>query len=235
MGTPWGEEVTDAVAQSVFAVLPGELVAELTRDAVLRDVPAGTTTHRDDDPPFADLVVGGLIRAYLASPSGRTMTARYCRKGALMGIATLFSEANPSAHGSTTALVDSRVLGLQPATVRRLAEDLRVARALLTETSDRVMTFIEQLELSSFGSLRQRLARHLLDVASEQQQGSLLVARLSQEDLAGAIGTVREVVVRILHDLREQGMVRTGRDGVVLLDPSRLYAETYASRRKMEI
>jgi CRP/FNR family transcriptional regulator len=227
MWVRWGQEVVDAVACSALHVLPSNVTAELTHDAILRDVPAGTTTHRDDDPPFAELVAKGLIRAYLASPSGRTLTARYCRKGALMGIATLFSERRPRAHGTTTALVDSRVLALQPTTVRRLAGDPQVARALLNETSERVMEFIEELEINSFGSLRQRLVRHLLDIAADQQQGARLVASLSQEELAGAIGTVREIVVRILRDLREEGLVQTGREGIVLLDPARLHDETY--------
>src|SRR5919204_4837659 len=126
----WDHDVVDAIACSALRILPSELLDELTHDAFLRDVPAGTTTHRDGEPPFAELVVSGLIRAYLASPSGRTLTARYCRKGALMGIATLFSERRPRAHGTTTALVDSRVLALQPTTVRRLAGDPQVARAL---------------------------------------------------------------------------------------------------------
>ncbi len=196
----WDRDVIDAVACSALRILPNDLVTELTSDAILRDTPAGTTTHRDDEPPFAELVVSGLIRAYLVAPSGRTMTARYCRKGALMGIATLFSQSTPRAHGTTTALVDSRVLGLQPATIRRLAGDARVTRALLNETSERVMEFIEELEINSFGSLRQRLVRHLLDIAADQQQGRRLVARVSQGELAGTIGTVREIVVRILRD-----------------------------------
>jgi CRP/FNR family transcriptional regulator len=49
--------------------------------------------------------------------------------------------------------------------------------------------------------------------------------------LADAVGSVREVVVRILHDLRDEGVVRTGRGNVQLLDPARLDAETYGHRR----
>jgi hypothetical protein len=52
---------------------------------------------------------------------------------------------------------------LSPETVRALAEhDIRVTRALLRETSARVAEYINELETSAFGSLRQRLARHLL-------------------------------------------------------------------------
>jgi CRP/FNR family transcriptional regulator len=205
------------------------VINRLIDGAVLGDVPAGKATHEEGDPPFAELVVRGLIRGYVSAPNGRTMSIRYCRPGALMGIATLFNERNPRAHGNTTALVDSRILKLHPAVVRELAErDIRVTGALLRETSARVAEYIKEVEASSFASIRQRLARHLLDIAAEQQVGQRLAARASQQELAGAVGTVREVVVRILRDMRIEGLVRTSRSGVELLDPARLDAQTYA-------
>ena len=45
--------------------------------------------------------------------------------------------------------------------------------------------------------------------------------------IADAGGTSREVVVRVLRDLRVAGLVETGRDGVVLLAPERLHEESW--------
>jgi CRP/FNR family cyclic AMP-dependent transcriptional regulator len=97
-----------------------------------------------------------------------------------------------------------------------------VAQALLTETSDRVMSFVAEFSGHAFANVRQRIARHLLDLASDQQRPGLLVAPISQQELADAVGTVREVVVRVLRELRGVGVVQTGRDGIVILDPERL-------------
>jgi hypothetical protein len=38
---------------------------------------------------------------------------------------------------------------------------------------------------------------------------------------------VREYVVRVLRDLREEGLVTTGHDGIEIDDPERLAAEAY--------
>lgn len=223
-----GPDVLDAIGRSSLRVLPHDAIGRLTAGAVLRDIAAGITTHREGDQPFAELVVDGLVRAYVSDPNGRTMTIRYCRAGALMGTGTLFNATDQRARGNLTTLVDSRLLTLQPATVRLLvAEDIRVTRALLGETSARVADYINELQASSFASLRQRLARHLLDMAAEQHQGGRLVARVNQAELAGAVGTVREIVVRILRDMRNEGLLRTRRGSVELLDPMRLEAETY--------
>ena len=52
-----------------------------------------------------------------------------------------------------------------------------------------------------------------------------LIAPVTQAELADAVGTSREVVVRILRDLREAELVETGRDGIVLAVPERLIEE----------
>jgi CRP/FNR family cyclic AMP-dependent transcriptional regulator len=123
------------------------------------------------------------------------------------------------------ALSDSELLRLRAATVRGLADrDVRVARALLDETSERVLSFVAELSGNAFATVRERLARHLLDLASERQRGPALIAPLTQQELADAIGTVREVVVRVLRELREEGVVRTGRYGIVINDPEQLFS-----------
>lgn len=75
--------------------------------------------------------------------------------------------------------------------------------------------------------MRQRVARHLLDLATATQTGRDLTVTISQQELADAVGSVREVVVRVLRELREQGQIETRRNGIVLLDPQRLAAEAY--------
>jgi CRP/FNR family transcriptional regulator, cyclic AMP receptor protein len=158
------------------------------------------------------------------------LTVRYCRRGALMGAATLYAEAvRPF---TLQALTDAGLLRLDPARVVWLARrDARVANALLAETSERVMTFIAAFSGHAFGTVRQRIAQHLLDLAALDTRSEELAASVSQQELADAAGTVREVVVRILRELRTQGCVRTRRDGIVIVDPERLSAIAAAQER----
>jgi hypothetical protein len=41
------------------------------------------------------------------------------------------------------------------------------------------------------------------------------------------VGSVREVVVRVLGDLRREGIVATGTGGIRILDPDRLAADVF--------
>jgi CRP/FNR family transcriptional regulator len=52
---------------------------------------------------------------------------------------------------------------------------------------------------------------------------------ISQQELADAVGSVREVVARTLRELRVEGIVATSTDSVVILDAQRLYEETWSS------
>ena len=49
-------------------------------------------------------------------------------------------------------------------------------------------------------------------------------ARVTQQALADGVGTVREVVARILRDFREEGIVDTTPGHIRILDPARLAA-----------
>ena len=176
--------------------------------------------HEGKDSHF-ELVLAGLVRVQVSAADGRTMTVRYCRPGALLGAATLYAEI--SRPFDIQALSDSELLSFSPTIVRGLADrDPRVARALLTETSERVLSFVAEFSGHAFANVRQRIARHLLDLASDLQGRNELLAPISQQELADAVGTAREVVVRILRELREEGTVQTGRDGIVIRDPERL-------------
>jgi CRP/FNR family cyclic AMP-dependent transcriptional regulator len=61
---------------------------------------------------------------------------------------------------------------MSPGVVRDLTErDVRVARALLSELSERAGGFLHEIPGSVFTTVRQRVARHLLDLASERGLG----------------------------------------------------------------
>jgi len=218
-------DVADALARSFLAELPPELVAELRAEGGRADYPAGTTVYRAGDDPQAGLVVRGLIRVYLSSPGGRQVTVRYARPGDVLGVAVLVG--GPARTGVQT-VEPSSVFRISTRTLTAAARrDPRVSWAIAEELNRRLFGVLEQTAVNAFGSVRQRVAAHLLDLASDRQRPhGRLAAHVSQQELADAAGSVREVVARTLRDLRVAGIVATGADSVVILDPARLYAES---------
>ncbi|UTT70568.1 Crp/Fnr family transcriptional regulator [Arthrobacter sp. DNA4] len=229
-------DVLEAIGLSHLHQVGPESLSKLLAGSHRKDVPARTVTHREGDTnQHLELILSGVVRVFVRDPDGRTMTIRYCRSGSLLGAASLFAPEF-SLPASLQTLTATKLLSLSPENVRQIVnEDPKVAVALLEELSERVLTFIYQIPGSAFASVRQRVARHLLDLASElapehvragPEPKSELVVTASQSELAEAVGTAREVVVRILRELRHEGIVHTGRTGIVILDPARLVQET---------
>lgn len=223
--------VRSALAASSFTRLPGPATQRLLTGARLLRVPVGAVTHREGETAeHLELVVDGLVRAFVTGPDGRTMTVRYCRCGALIGAVSMYASGFRMPAG-IQAMVQVRLLRFSPAVVRRAAhEDPAVAEALLRELADRALTYVHEITGSAFTTVRERVARHLLDLAAQESRAAAgtrraLKVAVSQRQLADSVGTVREVVVRVLRDLRDEGVISTHPDHIDILDPIRLSQE----------
>jgi CRP/FNR family transcriptional regulator len=219
-------DIVAAMAASFLGQLPAELVGKLLAAGDRLSVPAGTTIYREQAPPRTLLVVRGLLRVYMSSPEGRQVTVRYARDRDVLGIAVLV--AGPANVGVQT-LADSTLFQIDPVLLYGAAQaDSRVAWALAEELTRRLYENLQQTATNAFGTVRQRVAAHLLDLASAQQRPrGDLVARVSQQELADAVGSVREVVARVLRDFRLSDLIATSPDSVRILDPTGLHDQTW--------
>ena len=224
--------VAGALSNSHLGEVPAAVAVALLDGATRIHAPAGSIVREFGEPgPYLDLVVDGFLRVFVRAPDGRSLTVRYLRRGELSGVVSLFTPHYTFA-ATLQALVDSDLIAFRADAVIGQAErDLGVARRIIDELSERVVDFVAEIPGSAFSTVRQRVARHLLDLASEQQQTDGLVARVSQQALADAVGSVREVIVRVLHDLRSEGVIRTGRGGIEVLIAEVLIDEQFPARR----
>jgi CRP/FNR family transcriptional regulator len=222
------DAVRGAIATSHLRSVSEDTLGDLLEGVRRVRVPAGVTIRGEGETgPHLELLLHGFVRIFVTAPDGRSLTVRYFRRGAITGVASLFTPTF-TMLGSIQALRDSELLIFDPKVVRRLADrDITVARGLLDELSERVVNFVAEIPGSAFATVRQRVARHLLDMASEQQHGEELIAHVSQQALADAAGSVREVVVRVLRDLREEGVIVTARTGITILRPDDLVIELF--------
>ena len=220
--------VAAALHASFLAGLPPEALDRVLAEATRLEIPAGTTLYGATEQAQGVLVVGGLMRLYLASAEGRQVTVRYARPGDVVGTAALVGGPSPA---NAQALTDMRLLTLRLRTLHELGrDDARVAWAIAEEVTRRLYDTLEVVAGTTFGTVRQRVARHLLDLAAAAaacQAGTALVAPVSQQALADAVGSVREVVARALRQLRDEGLVETGPHGIALLDPAALHVAAW--------
>jgi len=217
-----------AVRSSFLAEVPEPALASLLERSIVVDVPKSSVLYRSGDPPRLALIVDGLVRVYLAEPAGtREVTVRYARRGDVMGVTLLGTGGPPlRVQLGVQALSSTRLLFFDVASVRALARgDARVAGLLGDQASRDAQALLAEVADVAFGTVRQRLARHLLDVATVARGGESPIVHLTQQELADAVGTARQVVTRALDDLRLEGILAPERGQVRLLDTERLFAE----------
>jgi CRP/FNR family transcriptional regulator len=218
--------VRSAIGASQLRALDARSLAELQVGARRITAPAGTVLHREGEvAPHLDVLLTGLVRVFVTGANGHIRTLRYARRGALLGVLALFA-AGFRAPVSTQAVVASDLLALRPTVVTTVSDsDVRVANALLREQHHEAVSFIAEVAATARASTRERVARHVLELAADAQlQGKELDARVSQQELADAVGTERDVIGGILGELRERGLVQPSREGIAVADPDALAA-----------
>ncbi|MGW4388984.1 Crp/Fnr family transcriptional regulator [Streptomyces sp. NPDC004685] len=109
-----------------------------------------------------------------------------------------------------------------------------VSFALLGLTADRTRAADRRrLEFASM-SVRERFAVLLLDLARTHgrrtDEGIELDVPLSKQELAGSVGASREMVQRLLKELRERDAVATGRRALLIMRPDILRRIARAER-----
>jgi CRP/FNR family transcriptional regulator, cyclic AMP receptor protein len=205
-----------------LASLPVQTLDRMVGNAVPFAVPSGEICFRaTDNPSRAGIVVDGLARIYLAAADGRRLTYRYARPGSMIGVTTaLLGEPTPL---NVQAVTDCQILEVSLPVIAEIGrEDAVFSWKLALEGNRRLLDAIELLADATFGTVRGRLARHMLDLVDHVDAEGKLIVEATNQELADSIGTVREVVARHLSDLRDGGCISTERGRITILDPEAL-------------
>ena len=213
------KDVTAILPASFLASVPFEEAQAILASGYRVEQEAGRAIGVVRDEPVVGLVLDGLVRVFLDSGTGRQVTVRYARPGDALGLVHLLGARTDS---RLSALARTQLWLIRGEALRQAMERSSLAMAVARECAARAGDAMDELALVSFGSVKARLARHLLDLASAQQQSGELFAAVTQQQLADAVGSVREVVTRTLAELRAAGAVASTDGGVTILDASAL-------------
>jgi len=209
-----------ALRSSFLATVDPRVVDALTRRAVVQHVDAGELVVSETDSEWTGIVLSGMARVFLRTPSGRQVTLRHATAGGSIGIAAVFASGSISAQ----AITDCDLLPLDTHKLVTLAHahpDL--AMAIARELSVRLVETYGEIVIRAQGSVHQRLARQLLHLSSVRGPHLPLAVTMSQSEIADAVGSAREVVTRHLHKFQTDGMLRLERRQVIIVDPLRLH------------
>ena len=187
-------------------------MAALCRADVLVNLAEGTELFAERQPCRGfPLLISGTIKVVKTTPAGREM---------------LLYRVEP---GGSCVITSSCLLGHTPYTARGIAEtplQMLILPTALFETliadyapfrdfvfhllADRIAELMQLVEEVAFHRLDQRLAKLLL--------GKPEPIQATHQALAEELGSVREIVSRLLKGFAAQGLVVLGRERISLLD-----------------
>jgi CRP-like cAMP-binding protein len=200
---------------------PSIAAAMLAESKILERQPGLLVFDVTDPRPHVGMLLSGTTRSFLRAADGRQLTVRYSKRGAIVGKESDLSGDHASL--SVEALEICQVLEFDPDRLRDLvAAEPTVAHAIVNELTRRLEDVYATVADAVFGSMQQRVVRHVLALARNSENGGNPVAGVTQQQLADGVGTSREVVGRALSRLRIEGLVRTSAREIEVLDGPRL-------------
>jgi len=185
--------------------------------------PARHVLLREHEPSTHVLVLlSGWAKVTSAAPNGYEALLALRGPGDIVGEQALLSGRPRGA--TVTALERVEALAFDAVVFGELLDRRPgIARKLLALTADRTRDSDRRRVQYASLNVQERLALLLLELirthGEESPDGVQLTAGLSQSELAGSVGASREAVARLLKQLRERGIVRTGRRGLVVVRP----------------
>jgi CRP-like cAMP-binding protein len=166
--------------------------------------------HADEIGDVFYLIREGQVKVTMISPEGKEIILSILATGDFFGEMALFDNEPRSA--TVIAIEPLEVVSIWRSDfLHILSENFSITQKVLGELSKRLRNASNRIESLATMDVYGRLARFFLDLA--RQSGKVLdneyvaVIRPTHQAIANMIGTSRETVSRLIHDLMKQNLL----------------------------
>ncbi|HEX6323174.1 MAG TPA: Crp/Fnr family transcriptional regulator [Vicinamibacterales bacterium] len=222
-----GDIETVLKATPVFRKLADADRATVARAASVQTYRKGETIFEQDSPPDAFYTIAsGRVKIFKMLPTGKDIILEVFGAGDPLGAIAVYDDrpfpATAVALEDTTCVVIPR-----QAFFSLLEAHPSLVRGLMLGMTVRMVELTNRLAELSGSRIEPRFARLFLKLASDMGQanrggGTFIPLLLSRQELADMTGTTIETAIRIMSRWGKQDIVRTEKDGFILIDRARL-------------
>jgi CRP/FNR family transcriptional regulator len=199
-----------------FRALDDNALEIVVREVVVRRYRAGEIIFLEGEPNAGlCLVVEGLCKVYRLSEAGREHVMVTLRPGdSCNEVPVVDGGPNPA---NFAALEDSTVWVITETSLTRLRRQFPALNEMIIKNlAMRCRQLVQRVYNLSFLSVTGRLAAFLLQQSEES--GQLSHRRMTQDEIAAHLGTVREMVARAFRELQEAELIAIDRHRIEILD-----------------
>ncbi len=214
---------------SLFERVSADELARLEQVSRWRKFPRGSMIYFPDNAADSAFVLAtGRVKLCDLSVDGKESILAFIEPGEMFGELAVIDESPQDEFA--TAVEASSVVAIPGDVLRKMIESLPAVSLGITKLIGLRRRRIERrLKSLLFRSNRQRLAHLLLDLVASNGRpaadGVEIGMRLSHQDLASVIGSTRESITLLLGEFQNEGVLRLGRQKIVVLDDEPLRAE----------
>jgi CRP/FNR family cyclic AMP-dependent transcriptional regulator len=166
--------------------------------------------HADESGDIFCLIKEGQVKVTMISPEGKEIILSMLGPGDFFGEMALLDDEPRSATVIATEPLEVVTIWRSDF-LQILAENFSLTRKVLAELSKRLRSASNRIESLATMDVYGRLARFFLDLARDQgkvlDNGYVAVTRPTHQAIANMIGTSRETVSRLIHDLMKQNLL----------------------------
>ncbi|WP_028601560.1 Crp/Fnr family transcriptional regulator [Ottowia thiooxydans] len=202
----------------LFSMLTDAQAASVAEAVVKRRFKRGETIVEQGKKSNAlFILLNGRARVITADGRGREVILATLQPGDHIGEMSLIDNEPHSATVRAEVQTDVLMLG-RLEFARCLPENSSMAYAIMRGLVQRLRQADRKIESLALMDVYGRVARSLLEAATEGADGELLIRdRISRQDIAKMVGASREMVSRVMKDLEERGFIKTQETGLILV------------------
>jgi len=166
------------------------------------------------------IIESGRVKIFKDSPSGREMIFNVMENGESFNEVPVFDRSeNPV---NVSAVLSTRIWLIDADALRKVVADHpQACQKIIINLAQNLRLMVGKVAELSFYNVTGRLARLLRGLPESELNGKG-PSRLTQDDMAARIGTVREVVARSLKELENVGAIEIQRGKITVLDRDKL-------------
>lgn len=209
-----------------FSAAPPPILAELAEQTLLYAYSAGEMLFLEgDECAGLYMLKQGRVRLFKISPQGREMVINILESGATFNEVPVFDNGGNPVNAA--AMVNSQIWVINAQAIREaLAHNPNIAQSIILKLTQNLRMLVGKVEELSFYQVTNRLARLLVRLPEQQLHGSRQ-HRLTHDQIASRLGTVREVVARSLRELEASGAISLSREGIFIANRDTLLEWAY--------
>lgn len=170
--------------------------------------------NKGDDTSSLFIIIEGTLNAYIDDSQGKELILARMESGDSFGELSLLSDSSRSASVIATTSCKLAMIS-KPVFMECLKNEPSIAFNIIQSLIEKVHTLTENASnlalLDVYGRIVQVLNKNAMNI-----DGKLMTERLTHQDIANMIGSSREMVSKIMKDLKQGGYINIEGKSIII-------------------